>query len=310
MTVKGIFFWLLSLWVPLCAWAQASVAVSRNDLNTRLLLQISYERETGRQDFMNARSRIIEFERQGQSLRMVEEPHGSSSSPHLLATIPIRGETESSLMVDFNAGFNKIFSEEDRTGEDYYGRVDREDYSFFRLSQREILSVFRNGPTLVLKQQAVTEDADPVLVYYYLSPYRPNPNFEPFEIKNLNHFGFYETYPVRQSARTVLYAMKFAPEKPIVFALSSEIPAEYRQAMRDGVLYWNKAFGFPLLQVIDAPEGVTAPDPQYNVDSVGDTWSSRLDVAHPRGSADRRNTARPHLHPFRHRGRRRSGRAE
>ncbi len=42
-------------------------------------------------------------------------------------------------MVDFNAGFDKIFKEEDRTGEDYYGRVDREDYSFFRLFQRKIL---------------------------------------------------------------------------------------------------------------------------------------------------------------------------
>ena len=265
MTFTGFFFSLFSLWLPLCAWAQAPVAISKNELNKRLLLQIGYERQTGRDDFMNTRSRIVEFERQGESLRMVEEPHDSSSSPHLLATIPIRDETTSSLLVDFNAGFNKIFKEEDRTGEDYYGRIDREDYSFFRLFQRKILAVSRHGPMLVLKQQALTEDDEPVLVYYYLSPYRPNPNFKPFEIKNLDHFGFYETYPERRSGRTVLYAMKFDTAKPIVFALSSEIPAQYREAMRDGVLYWNKAFGFPLLQVTDAPEGVTAPNPRYNV---------------------------------------------
>jgi hypothetical protein len=35
--------------------------------------------------------------------------------------------------------------------------------------------------------------------------------------------------------------------------------------VRNGVLYWNKAFGFPLLHVTDAPEGVTAPNPRYNV---------------------------------------------
>ena len=118
---------------------------------------------------------------------------------------------------------------------------------------------------LVFIQQARIGEHEPVLVYYYVSPYRPNPSFTPFEIKNLDRFGFYETYPERGSGRTVLYAMKFDTGTPIVFALSSAIPAQYREAVRDGVLYWNKAFGVPLLQVTDAPEGVTAPDPRYNV---------------------------------------------
>jgi hypothetical protein len=30
-------------------------------------------------------------------------------------------------------------------------------------------------------------------------------------------------------------------------------------------MYWNRAFGTPLLRVIDAPAGVRAPDPDYNV---------------------------------------------
>src|SRR5207249_11707130 len=79
------------------------------------------------------------------------------------------------------------------------------------------------------------------------------------------HFRMHETYPRRRSGRTVFYAMKFDSHKPIVFALSAAIPDRYRQAMRDGVLYWNKALGRPLLQVIDAPDDVTAPSPRYNV---------------------------------------------
>ncbi len=59
--------------------------------------------------------------------------------------------------------------------------------------------------------------------------------------------------------------MKFDSHKPIVFALSAAIPDRYRQAMREGVLYWNKALGRPLLQVIDALDDVTAPSPRYNV---------------------------------------------
>jgi hypothetical protein len=265
MVLEGLLFsFFLSLGPPYPS-PQGPVAMSKTDLNERFLLQVSYEQVNGLQDFMTSRSRIVDFKRHGKVLRVVEEAHDSATPPRLLATIPIRSETAQALMVDFNAGFDRIFEEEDRTGEDYDGRVDTHDYSFFRLSQRQILSVSQRGPVLVLDQKALDARMKPVLVHYYLSPYRPNLNFQPFEIENLDHFGFYETYPRRRSGRTVLYAMKFDSHKPIVFALSAAIPDRYRQAVRDGVLYWNRALGQPLLQVIDAPDGVTAPTPRYNV---------------------------------------------
>jgi hypothetical protein len=265
MVLKGLLFSFLLLLGPPHPSPQGPVAMSKTDLNERFLLEVSYETVNGSEDFMTSRSRIVDFKREGKRLRMVEETHDSATPPHLLATIPIRSETAQSLMVDFNAGFDRVFKEEDRTGEDYGGRVDPHDYSFFPLSQRQIQSVSQRGPVLVLDQKALDADMKPVLVHYYLSPYRPNLNFQPFEIENLDHFGFYETYPRRRSGRTVLYAMKFDSHKPIVFALSAAIPNRYRQAVRDGVLYWNKALGEPLIQVIDAPDGITAPSSRYNV---------------------------------------------
>ena len=59
--------------------------------------------------------------------------------------------------------------------------------------------------------------------------------------------------------------MKFDVHEPIVFALSSAIPERRRAAVRDGVLYWNQAFGTSVIRVIDAPPGVRAPSPAYNV---------------------------------------------
>jgi hypothetical protein len=262
---EGILFSLFLSLAPPYPSPEKPVAISKTNLNERFLLQISYEQENGLQDFMTSRSRIVYFKRQEKVLRMVEEPQDSATPPHLLATIPIRSETAQALMVDFNAGFDRVFEEEDRTGEDYEGRVDMHDYSFFRLFQRQIVSVSQRGSMLVLHQMALDADMQPVLVHYYLRPYRPNPNFKPFEIENLDHFGFYETYPRRRSGRTFFYAMKFDNHKPIVFALSAAIPDRYRQAMRDGVLYWNKALGRPLLQVIDAPDDVTGPSSRYNV---------------------------------------------
>lgn len=238
--------------------------VDREELAGEYLLQVSYERH-GDEHFMTSRSRVVRFRQLGRSLQMQEVSPDAGSTRRVLTTLPIRGGCAGTWMVDFNAGLDKVYLEEDRTGEDYYGRVDWRDYSHIRLFQREIRRVSTQGRTLVLEQHAVDRHGEPLVVHYYLSPYRPNPAFKAVEMKNLEHFGFYQTYPRRRDDRTVLYATKFGTREPIVFALSPEIPERYRQAVRDGVLYWNRALGRPLLSAIDAPDGVTAPHAEYNV---------------------------------------------
>lgn len=245
-------------------------------LGQRYLLQVNYEKEEdGRQSFMTSRSRVVRFERQDDVLLMLDDWQETAArgAPHVLARIPIRSEASGGVELDLNAGFDKVYLEEDRTGEDYYGRRDRQDYMAFRLLDRKVLSISCHGALLVFDQDAVTEEGAHVVVHYYLSRYRPDPDFRPFEMTGLNHFGFYETYPQPNAAGSVLYAMKFNVHRPIVFALSSTIPKRYRQAVRDGVLYWNRALGRRVLRVIDAPPGVDVPDPDYNVIEWVDTGS-------------------------------------
>jgi hypothetical protein len=240
--------------------------LKKAELEHRFLLQVNYEQQSGRQDFRTSRSRIVVFERAGAVLRMldVSDPRDGSPAP-VLATIPIRHETGTTVEVDLNEGFDMVYSEEDRTGEDYYGRIDRHDQTEFRLFDRMVVSVSYHDALLVFDQDARTDDGQRILVHYYLGLYNPSLDFRPFEMKNLRQFGFYETYPQWRSGRWVLYAMKFDVHEPIVFALSSAIPKDYRAAVRDGVLYWNRAFGKSLIRVIDAPPSVRAPSPDYNV---------------------------------------------
>ena len=251
--------------IQLDSSASGTVTIRKAEFDREFLLQTSYQLAGSREDFSTSRSRIVTFERRGHALTMVETHRGTGLPDRVLADVPIRGETDRTLAVDFNAGFDRVFRQEDRTGEDYNGRSEDEDYSFIPLTDRRLLKVSRDGPMLVLEQHGIDGDGRPIVVHYYLRPYRHNRDFEPFEIENLDTFGFYETYPRRVSARVVLYAMKFASHKPIVFALSADIPAVYREAVRDGVRYWNKALEKPLLRVIDAPTGVTAPSHEYNV---------------------------------------------
>lgn len=240
--------------------------LNKDALGQRFLLQISYEQKNGRPEFRTSRSRIVRFEREDAVLHMLDVSDSRGSLPaHGLAVIPIRRETPDSLEIDLNAGFDTIDSEEDRTGEDYYGRIDRHDDTRFRLFGQQAISISRHEQTLVFDQEARTDDGKRILVHYYLSRYNPSPTFQPFEMKSLRRFGLYQTYPQTRSGRSVLYAMKFASNAPIVFALASAIPAGHRTAIRDGVLYWNQAFGRSLVRVIDATPGVHAPSPDYNV---------------------------------------------
>jgi hypothetical protein len=240
--------------------------VDKATLDQPFLLQVNLEEDNSLRDFRTSRSHVVSFERHGSLLQMLDiTGRERADGTPVLATIPIRSETSTSVELDLNAGFDTIDAEEDRVGEDYYGRADRHDGRLIHLSDRKALSVSCHGRMLVLDQSATNDDDEHVTVHYYLSPYRPDPDFRPFEMKDLKHFGFYETYPQRRSGHWVLYAMKFDAHEPIVFALSSDIPERYRAAVRDGALYWNRALGKPLLRVIDAPPGVHAPSPDYNV---------------------------------------------
>lgn len=243
--------------------------VMKADFGTPFLLQVNYEEEIddGGRSFNTSRSRIVDFQPHENVVLMFDESESSADSeqPRLLARIPIRRENSESVDLDLNAAFDKIYYEEDRTGEDYYGRVDKEDYRSFPLLDRRALSISRHGDLLVFDQAAEMKDGTRVVAHYYLSRYRTDPDFPTLEIENLDRFGFYETYPRKHWGRSVLYAMKFDAHDPIVFALSSSIPEPYREAARDGVRYWNRALGKPLLRVIDAPPGVRAPSPDYNI---------------------------------------------
>src|SRR5262249_35419890 len=157
----------------------------KSELGQRFLLQVSYEQKSSGEAFKTSRSRVVTFRREGPVLYMFDvSDTGGSAAAHLLATIPIRGESLSTLDVDLNEGFDKVSFEEDRTGEDYYGRIGRHDDKRFRLFDRTVVSVSYNNAALALDQNARTDDGQQIVVHYYLSQYHPRPDFRPFEMKS------------------------------------------------------------------------------------------------------------------------------
>jgi len=131
----------------------------RADLGHRFLLQVSYEQKSG-QDFRTSRSRVVTFRRDGAVLQMLDVSDSRTSAlNHLFATFPIRDEDRDTLYLDLNEGFDTVHSEEDRTGEDYYGRIDKHDETTFHLFERKAVSVSYHdaltavGPGFLIEHQ-------------------------------------------------------------------------------------------------------------------------------------------------------------
>ncbi len=227
------------------------------------------------------KSRIVIFSKQANALQMRESPIDHTVSMELpseffLTQFPILEETETSIAFDFNAGMKNIFAADEIRTRDFQGTDHKPHYTALRCKYSSIKEAAMNSRNQLSVHQKFQLDVDmgfivdhsTIVVKYYLSPYNPNPAFEPVVLaKNLDHFGFFETWPrlIPVTGKTELNAYKIDIKKPFEFAISSNTPADFRQAVRDGILYWNQYFPSKPLRVIDGPEGITAPDVNHNI---------------------------------------------
>jgi hypothetical protein len=223
------------------------------------------------------RSRIVAFKQQGDQVFMLEATQGHTVTYDLpqnlvLAAFPVVSESPTELNIDFNAGMSAIFTDSDWTG-----HSDTPEYSptvsaaKIRLSYLEDIK-FVPQEKVVIRQIAQVlssgflrgDSADVVEVRYFLSPYRPSATFVPSKDADFKRVGFFEVTPkLKLDGSADAFSTKFDSTKPIIFAVSANTPAEYRQAVKDGILYWKGVL--PSLSAIDGPAGVTAPDVDHNV---------------------------------------------
>jgi hypothetical protein len=259
------------------------ISISKNALEKEFLLQASMIPQTGVALSSGLKSRVVAFRKKDNKLFLMESTQGHTVSTDLpqnliLTEFPILSEsTDGHITFDFAAGMSSLFVFGDWHASDFEPNYDPGAnfqsvpvrHSFIESAEinKKNQLVIRQISQLSLYFLGMVESNTPVEVKYYLSPYRPNPNFKPFvSSKNFDRMGFFEVAPQARNNKTdIVYASKFDMSKPIVFAISENTPAEFKQAVKDGVLYWNKAFGKEVVTVVDAPAGVTAPNADYNV---------------------------------------------
>lgn len=253
-----------------------TIAIEKAALGREFLFMGSWVNQLVVSEFWSIKSRIVTFRQEEDRLFMLESPIGNNVDPSLvaagllLAEFPIVKESDGLIYFDFNEGMSRLFY----AGDIWFSDSDGDGFSNSGFTSKTISVSFldrvkldETGRLSICQVARLDESDQQMILEYYLGPYRPSVTFEPKLSPGFADTGYFETKPVLDlGGGTSVYASKFdISSKPVVFAISANTPEIYRQAISDGVNYWNAVMGEAFVEVIIAPEGVSAPDPDYNV---------------------------------------------
>lgn len=256
------------------------VRLTKSGLGQTYLLQAGLIMQEQIPQFNGGRSRLVTFLEQGDRVYMLETSDGNLVSKSLdqsllLASFPILKRETDAVLIDWAEGMSRIFTASDWTGQDFAGPDFKSEYGTVKVTNsliEEAVQYQKN--TAIFTQTAQAEVSSvftgdtqvAVKVKYFLKPYEKNQNFQATVSRDFKTFGFFEVAPkIKENGFTVSYATKFdLSNGPIKFAVSADTPDAYKQAVRDGVLYWNSVIP-GMVDVVDAPVGIQAPDLNYNV---------------------------------------------
>jgi len=221
--------------------------------------------------------RIVRFELFPDGVDMYESTKGFEVTEdlparRLLANFAIVRQDAMQVVVDFNQGMRRVFT----MGWTEGGAVPISEHDrVLEVPQGRVFEMRSDSGRLIIRQsvQARNRQTDQNLeqryeVRYFISPYQPGAaeGKEPSG-SDLRYARFFETAGQIETGtgRVSSRIARFDIRQPIVFHYSANTPAEYVEAVKDGILYWNRAFGKDVVQAKKAPEGVTAPDANLNI---------------------------------------------
>lgn len=258
------------------------IGLRKTSLEKEFLLRTQMTALLPAPSFQGMRSRIIAFRHHGDHLLMLEASTGhvvdrDNKPDLLLAKFKVIKETEDLVYFDFNEGFADNYVAGDWYASDFEGRyVGEGSFTTVPLSssyiekadfdQKNHLIVNQVGKIKLPGERGAVQNL-PIRMQFYLTTYQPDPTFQPApSYSDFSQFGFFEVAPqYNEKGFQQIYYSKFNSAKPIVFAISANTPADFKETVREGILYWNKAFGRDLIQVVEAPDNVSAPNSEYNM---------------------------------------------
>ena len=221
--------------------------------------------------------KIVSFELFPDGVDMYESTKGlvvTADLParRLLANFPIVRQDGDRVVIDFNKGMRRVFTQSWTDG----GRLDLSAHdNVLEVPESRVFEMRADGKQLIIRQSVQMRSRESSAdvesryeVRYFITPYQPGDfaGKEPSVVdsrytKYFETEGRLETGTGRVSARID----RFDLQQPVEFFYSANTPPEFVEAVKDGILYWNRVFGKEVVRANKAPEGVTAPDAKHNL---------------------------------------------
>lgn len=224
------------------------------------------------------KGRIVRFEIFADRVVMLESPKGHSiadeaESTILLAEFPIVQTEGDGVVVDFAKGMTSAFTARNvhSQGLADKGSGTSEQFKSVFLSASFVKAITIDKSVLTISQIAQWRNIKTELVSaefrYSFRAYTPSPTFKKKPFGKNRWVQYFSTPPQVQAPTTesVAFIAKWSVEQPIVFYISANTPPAYRQAVKDGLLFWNHIFGRKVVEVEDLPAHLSAPHPRLNI---------------------------------------------
>jgi hypothetical protein len=229
-------------------------------------------------------AKVIYFKRNANFVAMFESTAGklvtdSVTTKILLAKFPVVFKTANDVTFNFEEGMKILFQKSS-----YYianPKVDPNSESTYEILESYINKVELRKNHIFIDQflrvlapatSRSAAEVSPVQIKYTFSSYKKNENFKPTVSPGFTNVGYFENYPVYPIdeegnivEEQVVHIKKFDTSKEITFHITDNVPAKYKQAVTDGVKYWNKAFKRELIKVSTLPNEVSIHEPGYNI---------------------------------------------
>jgi hypothetical protein len=221
--------------------------------------------------------KIVSFELFPDGVDMYESTKGlvvtvDLPARRLLANFPIVRRDGELVVIDFNKGMRRVFTQSWTDG----GALDFSSHdNVLEVPESRVFEARVDGGQLIIRQSVQTRsremNADVESRYevrYFITPYQPGDfaGKEP-SVVDSRYTKFFETEGQLEpgTGRVSSRVDRFDLKQPVVFYYSANTPPEFVEAVKDGILYWNLVFGKEVVQAKKAPDGVTAPDAKHNL---------------------------------------------
>ncbi len=259
-------------------FGDSNIALPQGAFGKEYMMSTSVIPQAGSATGRGLLGRVVTFERYADGVDLYESTEGKVVTEdlparRLLATFPIVSEDNREVVIDFNQGMRRLIYQ------GWYAIRGRFDPGVLErtaeLPQARVFDVSSSDGKLVIRQtvQARNRSRDEnrearMELRYFFEPYSSGD----FESKEMNPYEtryarFWETQPQLEltTGRPSVKMGRFDESDPIVFHYSANTPEDFEEAVKEGILYWNRAFGKEIVRAEKAPEGITAPDAGYNV---------------------------------------------